>query len=89
MKTTLFIIALILMGAGIQMVLPWWMLPVAAAVLALGFNLKPGAAFLGGFLGAALLWGGYAAYVNILNEGLMAGRMGSLFGGLSAPMMAS
>ncbi|MCB0569438.1 MAG: hypothetical protein KDC66_06740 [Phaeodactylibacter sp.] len=86
MKTVLYIIAFILAGAGLQMLLPWWSMPLAAAVLALGFNLKAWPAFLGGFLGAALLWGGYAAYINLLNEGIMAGRIGNLFGGLSATM---
>ncbi len=84
MKVTLYIIALILIGAGLQMVFPWWMMPLAAAVLALGFNLKAWPAFLGGLLGAALLWGGYAAYLNTLNQGVMAGRIGELFGGQSA-----
>lgn len=86
-KIILYVIALILTGAGIQMVLPWWILPLWVAALALGFNLKAWPAFLGGFLGAALLWGGYAAYINSVNQGLLAGRIGELFGGLSAPLM--
>jgi hypothetical protein len=87
MKNLLYIIALILFGMGLQLMLPWWIMPIAAAVLALGFNLKAWPAFWGGFLAAALLWGGYAAYINWLNDGIMAGRMGQLLGGLSAPLM--
>jgi hypothetical protein len=87
MKNLLYIVALILFGMGLQMALPWWSIILAAAVLALGFNLKAWPAFWGGFLAVALLWGSYAAYINVLNEGLLAGRMGELLGGLSAPLM--
>ena len=87
MKITIYILLLILIGGILQNFLPWWALPLAAFLLALGFRLQPWQAFLAGFLGAALLWGGYAAYLNVLNEGILAARMGGLFGGLGPNAM--
>ena len=87
MKTASYIGALIILGGILQYFFPWWTLPLAAALLALGFRINPGRAFLAGFLGAVLLWGGYALYINILNEGILATRMGNLFGGMGPGMM--
>ena len=87
MKTAIYIGFLIILGGILQYFFPWWTLPLAAALLALGFRINPGRAFLAGFLGAVLLWGGYALYINILNEGILATRMGNLFGGMGPGMM--
>lgn len=87
MKITTYLLLLIFFGAILQYFLPWWSLPLAAFLLALGFRLLPRQAFLAGFLGAALLWGGYATYLHILNEGILAARMGALFGGLGPNVM--
>lgn len=87
MKIFLYSVLLLLLSGLLQVFLPWWILPVAAFLLALGIRLLPGQAFLAGFLGAALLWGGYAGYFNTMNDGILAARMGGLFGGLSAGLM--
>ena len=87
MKIIVYILALIFLGGLLQHYLPWWTLPLAAFLLAPGFRFSPGEAFLAGFLGAALLWGGNAAYFNALNDGILAARMGGLFGGLGPDMM--
>lgn len=87
MKTAIYILSLIAFGAILQYFLPWWSLPLLAFLLALGFHLKPAQAFLAGFLGAALMWGGYAGYLNVLNDSILAARMGGLFGGLGPGMM--
>lgn len=89
MKSTYYILSLLLLGAILQYFFPWWTMPLAAALLAVAFRLLPGQAFLAALLGAALLWGGYAAYLNALNEGILAARMGGLFGGLGAGMMVA
>lgn len=87
MKITAYILALILLGTLLQYFLPWWSLPVAAFLLALWFPLLPGRAFMAGFLGAALVWGAYAGYISSLNDGILATRMGGLFGGMGPLMM--
>lgn len=83
MKPIFYIIALMVLAFGLQQFLPWWSMPLAAAVLALIFGLKPLNGFVLGFLGAALLWGGYAGIINLSNEGILATQMGQLFGGLN------
>jgi len=87
MKPILYSVAFLLMAAVLQVYFPWWIMPLAAAVLSFGFGMKPLAAFGLSFLLAALLWGGYAGYINSLNEGLMASQMGQLFGGLDGAVM--
>ncbi len=87
MKAILFTLLLLVFGALLQLYFPWWGMPLAAGLLALFFDFLPPRAFIWGFLGAALLWGGYAGYLNLMNEGILAGRIGGLFGGLPAVLM--
>jgi len=87
MKILLYAVAFILMATALQVYFPWWIMPVVAVALSFGFGLKPFAAFGITFLLAALLWGGYAGYVNNLNDGLMADKVGQLFGGLSGGVL--
>jgi hypothetical protein len=87
MKVLFYIITLIVVGFGLQLFLPWWSMPLAAAVLAILFGLNPQKGFISGFLGAALLWGCYAAFTNLSNEGILASQMGQLFGGISGLLM--
>lgn len=39
------------------------------------------------FAGAALLWGGYAAWLDLANQSLLSERIGTLFGGLPAVLL--
>ena len=55
MKIVLYIITLIVVAFGLQMFLPWWSMPLVAAILAILFGLSPLKGFMAGFLGAALL----------------------------------
>lgn len=86
-KTLSATIAILVGGAVGQGLLAWWSLPVLAALIALIFRMRPRPALLGGFLGGLLLWGGYAAILNAQNEGIMSGRIGELFGGLSGMLL--
>jgi hypothetical protein len=76
-------LAVFLGGAVVQSLLPWWSLPVFTALLGLWFKVGPMRALLGGLLGGALLWGGYAAVLNAQNDGLLSERIGLLLGGVS------
>jgi hypothetical protein len=64
----------------LQFYLPWWSLAVWAGMVGFMLNQKTGWGFLGGLLGGALLWGGFAAYHYFQGEGYMAHRMGLNFG---------
>lgn len=84
MKYILSILGVIALGFILQSFLPWWTIAVAAAIIGAIFKLNNLQSFLVGFLGIALLWGAYAAFLNNGNEGILAAKMGALFGGLSA-----
>ncbi|MCG8330306.1 MAG: hypothetical protein MI974_21590 [Chitinophagales bacterium] len=87
MKHLLYFILVLALAAIIQLFLPWWSMPLLAIILAYILKVKPAAAFLGGFLAAIFLWGGYAFYLNMANESIMANRIGQLFGGLGGNTM--
>ena len=74
----------LVLGFFFSRYLEWWGIVIVTGVLALWIEAGPLRSFLAGFLGAALLWGGMAWYLNTGNEGIMAGRIGELFGGVPA-----
>jgi hypothetical protein len=63
----------------LQLFLPWWSIAVAGFAYGVLFRQKWGKAFFGGFLGIFLLWGVMASYITYVNDGLLAGRLASLF----------
>jgi cell division protein FtsX len=58
--------------------LPWWSVAVAAFAVSLIISQSPGAAFISGFLGIALLWIAYSSWINHLNESLLSERIASV-----------
>jgi hypothetical protein len=64
----------------LQFYLPWWSLSVWAGLVGFMLNQKNAWGFLGGLLGGALLWGGFAAYHIFQGEGYMTHRMAMNFG---------
>jgi hypothetical protein len=86
-KTISYILALFVGGAVVQSLLPWWILPIFAALLAFLLRLRPGTALLGGLLGGFLLWGGYAGLLDIQNDSILSTRIGTLLGGLSSGLL--
>lgn len=67
--------------------LPWWGVGIIAFGVSFVLQQKEGTSFLAGLLGGGLCWGISALMINITNEGLLAGKMGELFGGLSAGLL--
>lgn len=55
--------------------MPWWTIAIATFIASAIVPLKPGASFLAGFLGIAVLWWVLAAFIDQANAGVMAGRM--------------
>lgn len=78
MKLTVSVIltALLAMVGGFYF--PWWSLAIAAFLIATLVHQKAPKAFLGGFLGIFLLWGGLAWWKDIENGGLLSKRMAEL-----------
>jgi len=74
--TSILLIALL--AAIAEYFLPWWSLAVVAFAVALVMKLKPGKAFLSGFVAIALLWAIWALCRDIPNDHLLADRLGML-----------
>ena len=83
MKIITSTIAIIILGYLLSLALPWWTIVLVAALVIAFMDMKSVPSFVAGFLGAALLWGVYAAVLNAGNDGILAQRVGSLFSGLS------
>lgn len=81
MKFLLALLAVLVFGAASHFVFPWWAVVPATALVAAGVGFKSGKSFVLGFFGLALLWGGYATFLNFGNEGLLATRIGTLLQG--------
>lgn len=82
MKFILGILATIGFGIATHMIFPqWWGVVIATGLVAAGIGFKSWKSFMLGFLGLALLWGGYAAFLNNGNDGILAARVGTLMQG--------
>lgn len=79
-KDTLF---LAIAGLLVSLVLPWWGIVPLFIIAGLFSNRSEASAFGIGFAAAALCWGLYAAYLNMLNAGMLSTKVGHVFMGLS------
>ncbi|HEX7845122.1 MAG TPA: hypothetical protein VF476_04920 [Chitinophagaceae bacterium] len=68
--------ALLAFIAGLY--LPWWSLAVAAFIVAALVHQHAGKAFLSGFLGVFILWGGLAWWIDMKNDGVLSTRIAEL-----------
>ena len=59
--------------------LPWWSIAIVAFLVALLIKQKSGLAYLSGFTGIYLLWGGLALLINIKNNSLLASKVAQIF----------
>ncbi|MFN7118634.1 MAG: hypothetical protein ACK4TA_17685 [Saprospiraceae bacterium] len=83
MRFALFCVFTLIAGYIGHQFLPWWSIAAMPAIMAFIFRIEVKVSFLGGFLMAALLWGGYAALIDLANDGILSARIGKLFGGVS------
>ncbi len=80
---SVFIIAVLSFIAGIYF--PWWGIAIVAFIVSLLIHQKPLPAFLSGFASVFLLWMILASLINAANAGILAARVGQLFGMGSNP----
>lgn len=59
--------------------LPWWAVAVTAGIIAFLFNTST-KSFWTGFVGVGMLWFVLAFQMNLANGGVLASKMGRLFG---------
>ena len=78
MKLLASIILTALLAFVVGLYLPWWSLAIASFLVAVLVHQKAGKAFLGGFLGVFLLWGGLAWWIDMKNDGLLSAKVATL-----------
>ena len=76
---SLGILFILVAGFVAQLFLPWWIIAAVAALAAIVFKLPSAGAFAIGFAAAALLWSGYAGFLNHANAGALSGMVGKIF----------
>lgn len=67
----------------LQLFLPWWIVSIAAGVVAFFYNQTLWRSFLNGFLGIALLWLVWSVYIYFSGGDILANRLADL---LSLPV---
>ncbi len=79
MKLFLATILIALLSAVAEYFFPWWTMAVIAFLVCLLMELKPGKAFIAGFMGIALFWLIAVLLKDIPNNHILSRRMAALF----------
>ncbi|KAA3627156.1 MAG: hypothetical protein DWQ02_19960 [Bacteroidetes bacterium] len=82
MRFVLAILLTALFGLMIHQFLPWWSIVLGGFLTGVMIKMKSIPAFLAALIGGVLLWGSMALWTNFDNEGILAARIGELFGGI-------
>ncbi len=80
MRQLITIIITALLAWLTSQVFAWWMVAVIPFLIAVVWQLRPGWAFLNGFLSISLLWLYLILRADTANEQILSGRMAQLFG---------
>jgi hypothetical protein len=86
---TLILFAAALLGGYL---FPWWWPAIAAYAVGYWLPKRPWSAFVAGFIGTALAWGGMAAFLDWRNHHILSDRIAQLFSlptGLLLPPITS
>jgi hypothetical protein len=78
-----FILSLLSIGglsALAQLYFPWWVITIVCFLIGGIIGMKIFGSFLSGFLAIALLWAGYAYYLDMTTGAIMSARMAAVFG---------
>ena len=72
----IFLSALLAFAGGLFF--PWWSIAVTSFIVAVCIHLRALIAFLAGFLGVAMLWGGLAVWIDNQNQHLLATKIANV-----------
>jgi len=75
MRFILAVILIAVLSAAAEWFLPWWMIAVVAFCVSLFISMKPGKAFLAGFVGIGVFWLIAAVVQDIPNDHILSARM--------------
>lgn len=72
-----FVLTILLSFAG-ALYFPWWIIAVAAFIVAVCIPQHPFKAFVAGFLALLILWGSQAFFIDSRNQHLLATKVASI-----------
>lgn len=78
MKIKGSILAIIIAVAIAQWFFPWWSMVVVLMLAGVMLGIHPGKSFLLGFAMIAFLWSAYAGFLNHVNTGMFAEKVGGI-----------
>ncbi|MEO9209520.1 MAG: hypothetical protein ABI208_00395 [Ginsengibacter sp.] len=78
MKFFITTLLIILLSFCACLYFPWWSIAIVSFIVVLLIPQKPLCAFLSGFLGLLLLWGGLSIWVSVQNDHILAHRVSLL-----------
>jgi len=78
MKIIIACVLTALLAFVLGLFLPWWSIAIAAFGVAALIPQKALRAFLSGFLGLFILWGGLAWWIDMNNQGILSKRIAEL-----------
>ncbi|GAA4468492.1 hypothetical protein GCM10023189_53920 [Nibrella saemangeumensis] len=81
------VLIIIVVSAIAQLFLPWWIIAPVAFGSCWWLSKSSGRAFLAGFLGIALVWLAYAAWIHSHTDGILTGRMSQLLFKADVPLV--
>jgi len=87
MKHFLQFIFILGLGWFAQQYSPWWTMAVVGALAAFTFHKRRWTSFMIGLIGGGILWFIPAYLANLENNGLLAQKIGVLFGELSPNLL--
>ncbi|MFT4663981.1 MAG: hypothetical protein ACI8YQ_000759 [Polaribacter sp.] len=82
MKFILTLLSIAGLSALAQFYFPWWVMTIVCFLIGGVAGMKGFGSFLTGFLAIAILWGGYAFYLDMESAGILSARMAEIPEGL-------
>ena len=79
MKFFISILLIALLSFAASLFMPWWIIAVAAFIIAFAIPQKPRLAFVSGFMALFILWIGVSLYISSANDDLLVHKMSMLF----------
>ena len=84
MRFFIFLLAMVILGWLAQSTIQWPAIALVGILAGAWTGYSGGRNFALGFLAGALVWGSYAIWLDVANEGLLSGRIGELFAGIGS-----
>ena len=78
MKIVISIALTALMGFAAGLYFPWWSFAITSLIVALTVHQRPWKAFVTGFAGMFILWGGLAFFIDMQNEHILSQKVANI-----------